>query len=253
MRATKTTLADLRRLRAEREAKKAPAKAATRPARARKPRAPKEPRPAQPVEADPAEAADGLDSAPAPLDPADRALFAQAMRFVRPLARHGSRARGAWRREADTLLGARRAHAQGEDAQQEPPAPRRRRRAAAPPDPEAPEFLQTGCGPDLLRGLRRGKWLPQAVLDLHGSSEDEAHERLDRFIESCSTHDIRCVQVIHGKGMGSRHGAPVLKSAVRIHLCRLPAVQAWVQSAEAAGGAGAVTVLLRRAGAAGEP
>jgi DNA-nicking Smr family endonuclease len=105
----------------------------------------------------------------------------------------------------------------------------------------------------LLRGLRRGKWRPQAILDLHGSTEDQAHERLDRFVATCVEHDIRCVCIVHGKGIGSRHGTPVLKSAVRLHLCRLQAVQAWVQCAEPDGGAGAVSVLLRLPPETGSP
>lgn len=167
------------------------------------------------------------------------------MQFVEPLAHHGGRARRIARRDPDGLLRERRAHAQGDEAQHEPTPARNRRRPPAAPDPEAREFLQAGCGTDLLRGLRRGKWLPEAVLDLHGSTEDQAHERLDRFVATCVEHDIRCVCVIHGKGIGSRHGTPVLKAAVRLQLSRLQAVQAWVQCAEPDGGAGAVIVLLR--------
>lgn len=179
------------------------------------------------------------------LAPDDRALFRQAMRFVQPLVHHGRRARRNTRRDPDGLLRERRAHAQGKDAQREPAPARNRRRPPAALDPDASEFLQAGCGTDLLRGLRRGKWLPEAVLDLHGSTEDQAHERLDRFVATCVAHDIRCVCIVHGKGIGSRHGTPVLKTAVRLHLCRLQAVQAWVQCAEPDGGAGAVAVLLR--------
>jgi DNA-nicking Smr family endonuclease len=218
MKASKSTLADLRRLRAQAPADD-PAPPATTP-----------PDPAPP---------------PPELDPDDRALFRQAMRFVQPLTHRGGRARGAAHRDPEALLTLRRAHAQGADAHPERPAPRSRRRSPAALDPDAREFLQPGCGTDLLRGLRRGKWMPEAALDLHGSTEDQAHERLDRFVASCAEHDIRCVRIVHGKGIGSRHGTPVLKSAVRIHLCRLQVVQAWVECAEPDGGAGAVTVLLR--------
>jgi DNA-nicking Smr family endonuclease len=225
MKATKSTLSDLRRLRAQSVEDTPPAAPVT----------PGKPDPETPA---------ATSAAPA-LAPDDRALFRQAMRFVQPLAHHGRRARRSARRDPDGLLRERRAHAQGEEAPREPAPVRSRRRLPAPPDPEAREFLQAGCGTDLLRGLRRGKWLPEAVLDLHGSTEDQAHERLDRFVTTCLEHDIRCVCIIHGKGIGSRHGTPVLKTAVRLHLCRLQAVQAWVQCAEPDGGAGAVTVLLR--------
>ncbi|MGB6007367.1 Smr/MutS family protein, partial [Castellaniella sp.] len=192
----------------------------------------------------PARAAD--DTQPA-LDPADQALFRQAMRFVRPLPDRGPRARAALRRVPDTLLRVRREHAQGESDTPKRPQPARQRHPAATGilDPDAQEFLQPGCGPDLLRGLRRGKWIAQATLDLHGSTQDEARERLDRFLASCLEHGIRCVRVIHGKGIGSRQGEPVLKSTIRQHLSRLEAIQAWVQGNERDGGAGAVTALLR--------
>jgi len=221
----KSSLADLRRLRAEAAA--APPPASTPPAAAQPPR--------------PA-------AIPA-LDPADRALFRQAMRFVQPLPDHGPRARvGGPQRDPEPLLQARRLHAQGaaEARTAAPPAHRQRRKPPAF-DPEAGAFLQAGCGPDLLRGLRRGKWIPQASLDLHGSTLEQSIERLDRFLASCLEHDIRCVRIIHGKGIGSRQGEPVLKDAVRRHLCRLEAVQAWVQCGEHDGGEGALHALLRLA------
>jgi DNA-nicking Smr family endonuclease len=185
------------------------------------------------------------DAAPS-LDPADRALFRQAVRFVQPLPDRGPRARALPHRDPESLLLARREHAQGGSGTAAPPQPARpRRRAARPFDPEDREFLQPGCGPDLLRGLKRGKWIPQATLDLHGSTQDEARDRLDRFLGSCLEHEIRCVRIVHGKGIGSRQGEPVLKLAVRQHLCRLEWVQAWIEGAERDGGAGAVTALLR--------
>ncbi|MFA5665128.1 Smr/MutS family protein [Castellaniella sp.] len=191
--------------------------------------------------------------APAALDEADRALFRQAMRHVQPLPEHRPRARARGRREPDAWLQARRLHAQGDPAapgqrpaHSEPPV----RTSLRPPtnahDPDAREFLQAGCGTDLLHGLRRGKWPIQATLDLHGSHLDQAIERLERFLSTCLEHGIRCVLIVHGKGIGSRRGTAILKTAVRTHLGRLACVQAWAECAERDGGAGAVTVLLRR-------
>ena len=261
MKASKASLADLRRLRTEANPPEPPA-AAPRPASSKrkggmyapgqvrtetrrdKPRTPPDSAPsALPV---PAQATPGQS-----LDEADRVLFRQAMRFVQPLPDHGPRARaGRSRRDPDTLLQARREHAQGASATSRPagPTPQLRRKTPAF-DPDADAFLQAGCGPDLLRGLRRGKWIPQASLDLHGSTLEQAHERLDRFLASCLEHEIRCVRIIHGKGIGSRRGEPVLKAAIRQHLCRLEAVQAWAQCGEAEGGEGALHALLRQTAA----
>jgi len=256
VKASKSSLADLRRLRAEAVPPEPPAAPRRAPGKRRdgrgaspRPRDGERGAPAARPDDEPAPDAGTPAEAP-PLDPADRALFRQAMRFVRPLPDHGPRARaGGARRDPESLLLARRAHAQGAaDAKAPPPAHRQRRKTPAF-DPEADAFLQAGCGPDLLRGLRRGKWIPQASLDLHGSTLEQARERLDRFLASCLEHDIRCVRVIHGKGIGSRQGEPVLKAAIRQHLCRLEAVQAWVQCGEHEGGEGALHALLRLAAA----
>lgn len=189
-------------------------------------------------------------------DAADRALFRFAMRHVRPLPDRGPRARALpLRTLPESWLQARRAHAQDSPGQRGGHRPSASpANAPAPPslrafsayDPDATAYLQPGCGPDVLRGLRRGKWPIQATLDLHGSTLEQAMERLDRFLGSCQAHAIRCVRIVHGKGMGSRNRTPILKTAVRQHLCRLSSVQAWTQCAERDGGAGAVTALLRR-------
>ncbi|OWT56795.1 Smr/MutS family protein [Candidimonas nitroreducens] len=110
---------------------------------------------------------------------------------------------------------------------------------------DASSFLRAGCGPDLLKGLRRGKWAIGATLDLHGSTLEKARQRLDQFLQSCLTHQVRCVCVIHGKGHGSRRGEPVLKTTVRHWLGQLDCVQAYVECREEEGGSGAVQVLLR--------
>ncbi len=252
MKASKSSLVDLRRLRAEAAPPEPPAAARRTPGQRRgdphsvtRPQGGRRGESASRPDGEPAIDADSPAEAP-PLDPADRALFRQAMRFVQPLPDHGPRARaGGTRRDPESLLVARRAHAQGgAESRAAPPVHRQRRKASAF-DPEADAFLQAGCGPDLLRGLRRGKWIPLASLDLHGSTLDQARERLDRFLASCLEHDIRCVRVIHGKGIGSRQGEPVLKAAIRQHLCRLEAVQAWVQCGEHEGGEGALHALLR--------
>ncbi len=242
MKDTKPTLADLRKLRAAAQEIAEQARKTT--ARQKHPA-----RESLPDTDASARAADSdRTRTPEPLDPADQALFRQAMRFVQPLPDHGPRARilaGAGR-DPELLLRTRRLHAQGAtpdlDAGRPPSLPHRSR---VDFDPQAQEFLQPGCGTDLVRGLRRGRWIPQATLDLHGSTLDQARERLDRFLASCLEHGIRCVRVIHGKGIGSHRGEPILKDAIRLHLSRQACVQAWVQCDDASGGAGAVHALLR--------
>jgi DNA-nicking Smr family endonuclease len=80
---------------------------------------------------------------------------------------------------------------------------------------------------------------------LHGATLDEARARLDQFLQSCLSHQIKSVCIVHGKGYGSRDRTPVLKQTVRRWLTQIDAVLAYTECNEQNGGAGAVQVLLR--------
>jgi DNA-nicking Smr family endonuclease len=105
-------------------------------------------------------------------------------------------------------------------------------------------FRRPGIGADVTRKLRRGDWSIQRQLDLHGLRRDEAREKLSFFIREAHKHGIRCVRVVHGKGLGSPGKAPVLKSRVHGWLVQKVEVLAFVQAKPADGGAGALLVLL---------
>lgn len=105
-------------------------------------------------------------------------------------------------------------------------------------------FRRPGIGPDVTRKLRRGDWSIQRQLDLHGLRRDEAREQLSFFIREAHKHGIRCVRVVHGKGLGSPGKAPVLKSRVHSWLVQKQEVLAFVQAKPADGGGGALVVLL---------
>jgi DNA-nicking Smr family endonuclease len=105
-------------------------------------------------------------------------------------------------------------------------------------------FRRPGIGVDVTRKLRQGQWSIQRQLDLHGLRSDEAREALGQFIREAHKHGIRCVRVIHGKGLGSPGKAPVLKSRVHSWLVQKNEVLAFVQAKPADGGAGALVVLL---------
>jgi len=55
---------------------------------------------------------------------------------------------------------------------------------------------------------------------------------------------VRCVRVVHGKGLGSPGKVPVLKGKVHSWLIQKNEVLAFVQARADEGGAGAVVVLL---------
>ncbi len=106
-------------------------------------------------------------------------------------------------------------------------------------------FVRPGLGADVAGKLRRGHWSVQAELDLHGCTVDEAHDALSDFIVESRQLHLRCVRVIHGKGLTSRHKEPVLKGKVRRWLAHWDEVLAYAEAPRHAGGGGAVLVLLK--------
>jgi DNA-nicking Smr family endonuclease len=105
-------------------------------------------------------------------------------------------------------------------------------------------FRRPGIGTDVTRKLRRGDWSIQRQIDLHGLRRDDAREALSLFIREAHHQGIRCVRVVHGKGLGSPGKAPILKSRVHSWLVQKNEVLAFVQAKPADGGAGALVVLL---------
>ena len=108
-------------------------------------------------------------------------------------------------------------------------------------------FSRPGLGPDVLRKLREGRWSIQRQIDLHGLRTDEARNALSRFVRECHQQGLRCVRVVHGKGLGSPGRTPVLKDRVPRWLVQKNEVLAFAQARPAHGGAGALVVLLRAA------
>ncbi|MBL8389091.1 MAG: Smr/MutS family protein [Hydrogenophaga sp.] len=113
---------------------------------------------------------------------------------------------------------------------------------------EALSYRRPGLGPDVTRKLREGHWSIQKHIDLHGLRTDEAREALGRFIREAHQLGLRCVRVVHGKGLGSPGRTPVLKGRVQRWLVQKKEVLAFVQARPAEGGAGALVVLLRPVG-----
>ncbi|OSZ74451.1 Smr/MutS family protein [Hydrogenophaga sp. IBVHS1] len=106
-------------------------------------------------------------------------------------------------------------------------------------------YRRPGLGPAVVRKLREGGWSIQRQIDLHGLRTDEAREALGRFIREAHQNGLRCVRVVHGKGLGSPGRTPVLKQRVLRWLVQKNEVMAFAQARPAEGGAGALVVLLR--------
>jgi DNA-nicking Smr family endonuclease len=126
-----------------------------------------------------------------------------------------------------------------------PPAPKRK----IPPPllPLAPLERRT------LTALKRGQQHLEAVLDLHGLRQAEAHDRLRSFLMREQARGARLVLVITGKGaagdaiMGDERG--VLKRIVP-HWLRMADLRSIIMGFDDAalnhGGSGALYVRLRR-------
>jgi DNA-nicking Smr family endonuclease len=105
-------------------------------------------------------------------------------------------------------------------------------------------FRRPHVQPGVIRRLRRGEYRVQREIDLHGLTVAQAKQALGEFLNQCLAARVRCVRIIHGKGLRSGHRGPVLKSAVSGALRRSGAVLAFVSARPVDGGTGALYVLL---------
>ena len=106
-------------------------------------------------------------------------------------------------------------------------------------------YARPGIGLQTLRKLRRGHWVTQAELDLHGYIVSEAREMLVQFLDQCERRGLRCVRIVHGKGLRSRNREPVLKHKVAHWLMQRDEILGFCQAPPADGGSGAMMVLLK--------
>jgi DNA-nicking Smr family endonuclease len=106
-------------------------------------------------------------------------------------------------------------------------------------------YLRPGLALSVLRDLRRGRWVIQDEIDLHGLNRDGARHLLGEFLAGALHRGLRCVRVIHGKGLGSPGRQAILRSLVRGWLMYRIDVLAYCQAKPQDGGEGAMMVLLR--------
>jgi DNA-nicking Smr family endonuclease len=106
-------------------------------------------------------------------------------------------------------------------------------------------YARDGISRQTLRKLRRGHWVVQDDLDLHGMNRIEAAESVAAFLRNSSLKGLRCERIVHGKGLGSRNREPVLKSKLRGWLEPRDEVLGFCQAPNHHGGSGALLVLLK--------
>jgi DNA-nicking Smr family endonuclease len=106
-------------------------------------------------------------------------------------------------------------------------------------------YLRDGYPPKLLRQLKRGQYSVQDDLDLHQMNAAAAQLSIADFLAEARHEGLRCVRIIHGKGLRSRAAGPVLKGLTDRLLRRRDDVVAFASARPAQGGTGAVIVLLK--------
>jgi len=116
--------------------------------------------------------------------------------------------------------------------------------------PVAPDetlsFVRGGIQDKLKIKLKKGLIPFELKLDLHGATVKQAAKELQHTIEHAYIAGMRCILVIHGRGLGSFDNKPALKTHVNYWLRELPQVLAFHSAQPQHGGVGALYVLLKR-------
>ncbi|MDR2158990.1 MAG: Smr/MutS family protein [Treponema sp.] len=86
---------------------------------------------------------------------------------------------------------------------------------------------------------------PDAVIDLHGLSRDEAWNALEFFFQNALREDFEKLRIVHGKG-NHGDGEGILKRSAREFIERCPYAGENGHEKAAAGGSGATWVILKR-------
>lgn len=106
-------------------------------------------------------------------------------------------------------------------------------------------FLRSGYQERVLKKLRRGQIAVEGHLDLHGMGAREARQAVQTFLLEALQRRVGCVRIVHGKGLRSPGGEPVLKPQLADWLRKSDPVIAFCSAPPADGGTGALYVALR--------
>ncbi len=175
-----------------------------------------------------------------PLSTEEAALWAETMAEIEPLSKQ-DQDQNQHQDQNTPTSGA-------EQAKPSPPSAG----AAAPRAPSLPD-LAPGRTPGLdkrtAQRLKRGQLKVEAKLDLHGLTQDEAHQELADFLISAQGAGKRCVLVVTGKGLTPRGESGVLRAMLPRWL-NTPPLRERVLALHGAqprhGGSGAFYVMLKR-------
>ena len=106
-------------------------------------------------------------------------------------------------------------------------------------------FLRDGYRPDLLKRLKRGHFSIEDEIDLHQMNAEVARSAVVEFMVEAKRRGLHCIKLIHGKGLRSRAGGPVIKRLVDKMLRQRDDVVGFASARSEHGGTGATVVLLK--------
>jgi len=106
-----------------------------------------------------------------------------------------------------------------------------------------------GISQKIMKKLKKGQFPIQDYIDLHGLTKQQAEISMRDFLLKSQQLGLRCVLVVHGRGLNSENHIPVLKERLSIWLTRGPVkrfVMAFSTAMPYDGGTGAIYILLRK-------
>ncbi|MCW5197604.1 endonuclease SmrB [Buchnera aphidicola] len=89
-----------------------------------------------------------------------------------------------------------------------------------------------------LNKLKKGYYVPEVLLDVHGFNQDQTKKELGKLIYFCIQKKINCINIMHG------YGKKILKKNIPIWLSRHPNVIAFHQAPKILGYDAAILVLI---------
>jgi DNA-nicking Smr family endonuclease len=105
-----------------------------------------------------------------------------------------------------------------------------------------------GFSRKLMKKLKRGELPVQGHIDLHGLTKQDAEAAVTDFLLESFRNGMRCVLIVHGRGLNSPESLPVLKEGLPQWLNRgrvRKVVLAFATARPYDGGTGATYVFLR--------
>lgn len=106
-------------------------------------------------------------------------------------------------------------------------------------------YCQKGMRPQEMSKLKKGEFILQNSLDLHGLTMHQAEIEIIDFLHHAYQDKLRFIRIIHGKGYNSNEEFPALKNLVNLILRQTQSVVGFASTPEKDGGTGAVNIMLK--------